>query len=329
MKLIYKQIFLLTGFLLVTLLLAEIVLRLFLPLSIEDSKYGWQTWANWTENNSIEDTPGNIRNVSVTYFNHGFKRWGDVETDHIKMLIIGDSFTHAYFVNNGEEWYSYLEDAFDIELFVYGAGGYSSLQEYMILDDFIDVIDPDIIIWQFSDNDFSDNYHNWDIRYDPLFGVRPYLENNKIVYRMRFPFWGLRKQSRVINSLFKLYDRYCLNTWSEKDGILKNSVLCLDVAEQDKQNAYNVTSKIMRLVKKRAEDTPVYFFSPQYMDKNTKDLAYQNKFKLMAKIYKVIDEAKDSGKVVTISDENHWNVEGNRLVGLYLVEYFKEQGVLS
>ena len=49
-----------------------------------------------------------------------------------------------------------LGDSFQV--FSYGCGGYGSLQEYMILDKYFDIIDPDIIIIQTSSNDISDNY---------------------------------------------------------------------------------------------------------------------------------------------------------------------------
>ena len=58
--------------------------------------------------------------------------------------------------------YAYLEKEFShINFFVYGGGGYGSLQEYMIWDDYIDEIDPDIVIWQFCINDYWNNSYDY------------------------------------------------------------------------------------------------------------------------------------------------------------------------
>ena len=46
-----------------------------------------------------------------------------------------------------------------IEVFAYGAGGYGTLQEYLILDEVIDEIQPTTMFWQFCNNDFTDNDH--------------------------------------------------------------------------------------------------------------------------------------------------------------------------
>jgi hypothetical protein len=45
----------------------------------------------------------------------------------------------------------------NLEVFAYGAGGYSTLQKYLILDEFIDRIRPQILLLQLCSNDFFDN----------------------------------------------------------------------------------------------------------------------------------------------------------------------------
>ena len=46
-----------------------------------------------------------------------------------------------------------------MEVFAYGAGGYGTLQEYLILDEVVDHIRPTMLLWQFCSNDFINNDH--------------------------------------------------------------------------------------------------------------------------------------------------------------------------
>ena len=54
----------------------------------------------------------------------------------------------------------------------------------MMLNDYIDQINPNFVLWQFSPNDYVDNSYVWDRKFYPYnnFGVRPYLEHGQIMY---------------------------------------------------------------------------------------------------------------------------------------------------
>jgi len=98
--------------------------------------------------------------------------------------------TEAYQVSNGEEWYAYLEGHFsNVEVFVSVVEGYGSLQEYLVLDDYIDTIKPNLILWQFCSNDYDNNLYELDLAGYPYnnHGLRPYLEQGAIVYRLPLP----------------------------------------------------------------------------------------------------------------------------------------------
>ena len=64
---------------------------------------------------------------------------GKINTKKRKILIIGDSFTEGVNVNNDEVYYNYL-DTNKYEIFAYGCGGYGTLQEFMIIDEYFDEI---------------------------------------------------------------------------------------------------------------------------------------------------------------------------------------------
>lgn len=70
---------------------------------------------------------------------------------------VGDSFTHAVDASSEDTYYGVLQKKLPIEVFAYGGGGYGTLQEHLIIDRFFYLIKPDIVIVQFSSNDFANN----------------------------------------------------------------------------------------------------------------------------------------------------------------------------
>lgn len=115
--------------LVVTLFFFDLTLNLILPPSYQASEFGWSIKPNHEIQRSVQDTPANYRNVTNRYFENGFKSWRRSDQKHETLLIIGDSMTQMYWVSNGEEWYSSLENEFTAtNFFVFGDGGYGSLQ---------------------------------------------------------------------------------------------------------------------------------------------------------------------------------------------------------
>jgi hypothetical protein len=82
---------------------------------------------------------------------------GDVASDKPRVFVIGDSFTQApEDASDGKTYYSDLKKL-GLEVFAYGGSGYGSLQEFMILDRYYNVVKPDLIVWQYSTNDVVNN----------------------------------------------------------------------------------------------------------------------------------------------------------------------------
>lgn len=301
-------------------------------------RYGWSINEKTVNQRMIEDTPGNFRKITVKYFENGFKRWGNIDTQKIKMLIIGDSYTEMNWVSNGEEWYSYLEKNFEnLELFVYGGGGYGTLQEFMILDDFIDKIQPQIVLFQFCGNDHENNLYALDLKSYPRnnLGVRPYLENGKIVYRLPLPLSKLRKHSFVADQVLARYDKF---VW---DHAMKNLAEYwkkrnsgkLNMPESEKKillrlqgEALAVTNRIYAMIRKRVSKTiPLYIFNFDD-DPRVEEICSANKIICIPGITKELVSKEKEGSPVYIANDGHWNKLGNGLVGKKLVEYFEKTG---
>ncbi|PIN79388.1 hypothetical protein COV16_04515 [Candidatus Woesearchaeota archaeon CG10_big_fil_rev_8_21_14_0_10_34_8] len=297
----------------------EILTQIILPVNI--MKYGWVIAPNSTYTVEFDDTPNNTRNITVTYYDYGFKRWGDINTDKTKVFIIGDSFTSMNFVSNGEEYYAYLEEEFEkTEFFVYGAGGYSTLQEFMILDDFIDVIKPDIILWQFSRNDFLNNYYPYESKsyFDNNRAFRPYLEGNDVVYRIPRPLSALRKHSAFFHYLLEKYDFVVFKIQLAK---IAADLTIIEELSDEKDDALNVTVQIMEMVEERAGDIPIYMFTTSHYTEYEETICQSVNITCVYGVAEEVEIKEEEGLTLRVAD-GHWNVDGNKVAGEFLVNYF-------
>jgi len=318
----------------------EAVLRLAVPRE-PIHRYGWYPPINQTVTISRQDTDGHFRSVNVTYSYHGFKRWGDPDTNKTKVFIMGDSFTEMSFVNNGEEYYAYLEDAFDVELFVFGAGGYGTLQEYMVYKDYLDIIDPDVIIWQFYFNDFINNVFEFDRREYPLnsLSFRPFLEGQSIVYRFPAPLGWLRSRSRTMDIALGLHDRV-RRSIAARDDVFYHKVYGKNFWDKDFteaeifdnqfDEAFQTTYRILAAAKRQAEDRPFYMFGvDEKLTQHEERLCGLTNITFIGRVDDILKLREAEGVQVQITGDRHWNREGNRVVGEFLVSYFREGKVFS
>ena len=309
--------------------MCDVLMRLHFPPSYVVAKYGWNMAGNKTIVGSIEDTTGQFRQVTVRYFQHGFKRWGDPTTDKLKVLVFGDSVTEAKQVSNGEEWYAHLERQFpSIELFVHGGGGYGSLQEFMVLDDHIDRIQPDLILWQFCTNDYTNNLFELDALSYPNnnFAFRPYLEEDKIVFRLPLLYPRIREYSSIADRLLKAYDVWRKRTL-DLNGYLRSRAR-LSEAEKERlrvldARSHDVTLKIMKRVRERAKATPIYLFNGcgpltaiEYR------ICSGTNIVCIPEVYEHVSGVQRGE--VRVPNDGHWNVLGNRLLGETLAQYFQK-----
>ena len=126
------------------------------PISL-DQELGWKATEHYQETLIERTNAGRPYSVRRSQKQYGFRQFGDLDSKKMRLLVIGDSFTHATAVSDDRTYHALLAQLLDVEVFAYGAGGYGTLQELMILDRYIDIIRPDVILWQYCANDFINN----------------------------------------------------------------------------------------------------------------------------------------------------------------------------
>lgn len=325
--------------LLLFLLILEGVVRTFFEIknsmTVPHNRYSDDLgWAVIPELRSTHTYTGNLEafgTVEYSSSKYGFRIFGNVDTKKTKIFVIGDSYTEAQMVTDGATYFDYLQDTLDdIEVFAYGSGGYASLQEYMILDKYYDLIKPDIILWQFTYNDIISNDYDFEsssIQNNRM--RRPYYQNGNIEYLTPRESYGPLYDLINASYLFKLID-IKLDLLKGKKRILSD-----DIAEHTPliRRAVNTTTKIMALVKKRAGDTPIIVFSASdlswldVIDKHLiSKLFLDNGMHFIPGIHAAVDDAKKSGMIVDASPYDvHWNHNGHQIAGKRILDYLLEK----
>ena len=268
--------------------------------------------------------------IHYTTDERGFRLYGDPSTDRTKIFFLGDSFTHGMTVNDGEQYYHLIEAMRpDVEVFAYGVGGYSTLQEYMILDRWFDEIQPDIVIFQMSPNDLMNN--SWEIESRSAFNsqtTRPYLEDGRIVER--FPSRNfLIRHSRVV--------RYAAERvgflGAENEAKVENTI---DRRVDDNpaiwDDAVETTVQILRMSKERAKGAHFAAFEATPLSPLGEifpELIPRAGVDHLNGIPAALDSAQAAGEKIDFSPQNsHWNLRGNQVAAEQIVNWLEARGWL-
>lgn len=297
-----------------------------------DRDLGWKTTGNYYFQGTKTDYKNEKHEINVSTNAFGFRQFGDTSSGRSKILIIGDSFTHAIDVSDGATYYSRLGEILDAEIFAYGAGGYGTLQQRMILEKYYDLIQPDVVILQYCSNDFINNHFPLERQsYGNNNGkMRPYLTTEgKIIQRLPAAFPGFRNFSNhhsmflyfIISRIDKLTARY-------KGGESIEYVIEENPSLPLFRESVAITSRLLADIRKSVpESVPIFTFGS---DNNEpfyaafRELAEKNGFMFIDGIPQAVIKAEESGTLVRF-DGSHWNERGHVIVAEELGKYLKKK----
>ena len=294
-----------------------------LPLKY-NSEIGWMATPNYVSKKTCHAYNGGKYNCGkVTTNEYGFRSWGDLNKQK-RIFVVGDSFTHSLFVSDQNTWYKVFGQKFNAEIFAYGCGGYGTLQEYMVIDKYYDIIKPDIVIVQFCFNDFSDNYYKNSsrIKMSNGFRYRPYLENGKIVYR------NLRPLGFEISNDYS-YVAYFI--WNRVNNILEKykGLPQLSTSENEilDAEADNVTRIILGKIRTRTSGTELYILPLCCKGlelKRLKFICHSLNINIILDAEAVMGGSNNKQKFLA-EDGVHYNEEGDMVIGNFLSEWFNSR----
>ena len=313
------------------------------PLSL-DKKLGWRSTENYTSEENEKDAAGVKHSVRYETGNYGFRVFGDPTSKKTKVFFIGDSFTQGRQVSNDETYYEVLQKELPIEVFAYGGSGYGTLQEYMILDEYIDLIKPNVIIWQYCSNDFINNSFALEMssRVNNNGMRRPYMtEEGEVVYLTPKMFSNLRyvanEYSYFLYFLLSRFDKLAARLSQENGSIpLEGKTVETEIHAQGQEHAgfqssARTTNEIMKMVRKRSGDTKIVTFSaddesPYYEE--FQHISQKNGIEFIDGVPQAVHAAEEKGLTVRAADNAHWNDLGHRLVAEKIEEHLRTHGVI-
>ena len=141
----------------------------------------------------------------VSHNSHGFrdKEW-DLQTTKKRLMVLGDSFVWGYDVQQHERFTELIKkNTPDWEVYNLGVSGYGTDQEYMLLLQMFDMIQPDLVLLvHCANNDTRNNCHN--IEYNKYY--KPYFESNGSSLSLQgVPVRQSKIYKRKDSKLLKLY----------------------------------------------------------------------------------------------------------------------------
>jgi lysophospholipase L1-like esterase len=297
------------------------------PVTVISRDLGWISPPDYkTKSTRFVDASGKNYDRKYQTFKYGFRDWGNVSSNKPKIFFIGDSFTQCFDVSNENTYYGVFKKYFpsEIEIFAYGGGGYGTLQEYMIIDKYINQINPDVLVLQFCSNDFENNSFQSEAKSINLNQtIRPYLVEGEIFYR--FSKWHPYPIMLRYSMFFSFLDVSVQQLRYKFTQDYNNKA----VKFLNNESPYQVTSKIMAMIRKRVpKETRLYTFNCRGEGENEKiyksfiEVAEKNGFTVIPGIAQAVRDAEVSGKVVRAADGGHLNNYGNEVMGRKLAHYF-------
>ncbi|MCJ7478737.1 MAG: SGNH/GDSL hydrolase family protein [Candidatus Nanohaloarchaeota archaeon QJJ-7] len=254
-------------------------------------------------------------------------RWGDIDTNETKILVIGDSHVQLGGSSDDGWWYDYIEKSIpETEVFAIGSSGSGTTQEYLLLNQSIDIIDPDIVLWQFCQNDYRNDAYSMNRARWPLTRgwIKPYLIDGEIQYRSPSPLINLRTSWKTIDFLVSKYQLVTLQE-KRKD---RNSMLWrlaeTHFIEEGSTPEFEKTERMIERAISTSRENEARFILLKINGPRVGRYYYALCDRINATCWNDIDDyvvkAGNRMRVPVDRGDGHWSAEGNKLGGQYIAD---------
>ncbi|NQX87584.1 MAG: SGNH/GDSL hydrolase family protein [Halioglobus sp.] len=296
-----------------------------------DHELGWVPTSHYAFDGELLDAGGNPYDANISTDGEGFRLYGDPEIkERRKVLFLGDSFTQAMHVSDDNTYYGLLGSELGIEVFAYGVEGYGTLQEYMVLDKYVDEIAPDVVVLQLCPNDVINNHPALERRstLNRMGLRRPYLVDGEVVYETAADMPGLRnfaaKYSRSLYTIIKKIDLLNVDPESSVERVIRKEGMDNDLFRE----SYETAGKVLRKLRQRLPDsTEVYAFSSDWgrpYHPNFKRIVKEAGISFIDGTGRALSIVEKRGGTTRAADTAHWNNKGHRIVADVLKQYLQD-----
>ena len=302
---------------------------------IFDDRLGWKAAPNYISHKETSDAGGVRYTVDIQTNQYGFRMFGQTSTSQKKIFFLGDSFTQAQHVSNDKTYYSILEQQGIGEIFAYGTSGYGTLQEWLIAEQYLGIINPDVIVIQFCSNDFINNSYALELQssWNNSGKRRPYFNTRGDL------FYAIPKTQFIrTRDLLMHYSLFANAVIWRLDRLYAatHQKTTIDVVIQQMNGnvpefyeAICITDRIFKTFRTQVPaKIPIYVFEVDnvapYHD-TLKQLVQKNNMIFLDGIPDVLQSARQQGIITFANDLNHWNETGHAIVAKKLREDLSEE----
>lgn len=299
---------------------------------VPDREYGWLVQEGYRHTGELRDKCDTIYPLTISFGKNGFRKWGNPDAKRPKVLFLGDSYTACAQTSDDRLFYKLLGDSLPIEVFAFGAAGYSNAQQYLALENYLDAVKPDLVVWQLCCNDFIDNY--WELEKVAGYHVRmrrPYiLEDGSVEHKLAAEYpRNVKPYSHFLYFILKriaeaqgTFDQPPAEP-AEKWIAEKN--LDYEPFARSVRMTDAVFKKMKTLLAGKAQ--LLVFdadgFQPQY-DQFAR-LCRDNNLDFADGLPAYLQTFEGAGQCIRTDDGYHWNNRGNELVAAFLRPFIEKQ----
>ncbi|MBK6933237.1 MAG: SGNH/GDSL hydrolase family protein [Saprospirales bacterium] len=342
-QMLFSLITLLLG-LLLTSLLGELFFRVF-PAGVSDppapapynyrtpdDAYGWLVQEGYRHEGTLRDRCDSTYALDVSFGANGFRKWGNpaAVAGRKKVLFLGDSYTACAQTSDDRLYYKLLGDSLPIEVFAYGAAGYSNAQQYLVLEKYLQAVQPDLVVWQLCSNDFIDNY--WELEKVAGYHVRmrrPYiLEDGSITHKLAAEYpRNVKPWSHFLYYILKRIAE-ARGTFDKPPAEPAEKFIAeQNMAYEPFARSVRMTDAIFKKMKALVlPQTRLLVFNadgyqPQY-DQFAR-LCQENGLAFAGSLPDYVQAFEARGECIRTDDGYHWNNRGNELVAAFLKPFIE------
>lgn len=307
--------------------------------NILDDRLGWRPAPGYRVRGQARRSDGSTYPLHVTQHAEGFRAFGDRRSHRPRLLVLGDSYTQALAVSDNKTYYARLGQSLGYEVFAIGADGFGSLQEYVLLDAYMERLRPQLVLWQFCYNDFMNNSYPLELAWGPASSERPrpYWEQGRVVFRLPKRHALLRRAaltSRLLYAMASLRDRWSRSRGAAQAGpdALTRSIIASGGAHPGFQAAAQTTDDILGMAARRAAPTPIVLFeactTADPFFTTIQQIARRRGIGFIETLPGELNQAQQQGRALLTEDGVHWNEEAHVVIAESIARHLRDCGLV-
>jgi len=304
-----------------------------------DARLGWRPKPNFHYTGTQRDEAGNTYPIEIQTNEAGFRYFGNTLSPRPKIFFVGDSVTYGREVTQDKHFVPLVGRALNAEVFALAAPGWGTYQEFLAFSEWVDTIGPDLVVWQFTENDFINNVWALEHRsaYHGFFVKKPYYQpNGQVIYRSPAQGAWMRAvgpwPSKLLQAVARRMDRMTTDEPLTLENTIERTIEAREGWHPAFEKSVELTEDVLRIATDRCGDAQLIVFNAHKFapyDAALYDILDALRIPVVRSVEDSLAQAEAEGVAFRAEDRAHWTEPGHRICAEELVRYIKSHAVLS